>query len=170
MPSVLTRITDAIFEQLQEVRQEFGRSALDRAHWIVGRNALVQHKSVPYVAWIPVDGKVDKPSSTNPIRDGNVSVSARYEASTNVECMLCAATYDEAEELHFDLLEAEFRALGSHKGVGTFRWLTQEPDKAGLTLAGELVVQQFTWPFIVPREIKTLVVPTSSDHECSLIP
>ncbi len=157
--------------KFDEVRAERGHGAVLEDRWLIGRNAIETHKSIPYIGWLRLDGKHDRPTGKNPIRDGSLSVSQRYQSTHSVRAVICGESDEATEWMWFDLLEAEHRALGSHELPGPFRWITQEEGGAGLVLAGaEVVFQDFVWPMVVPSTIDTLVVPTSTEHECSLIP
>lgn len=170
MPSAFETVCDAVAAQFALVRSEFGHAMLPPERWLVGRVHAEKLKALPYIAWIPGAYKLQGPRNMNPIRDGALSISARYERLQSVEVLCCGAGLEEAEALLHDVLEAEHRALGALGGTGNGRWVTQEPERAGWSLGGELVVHEFTWPLIVPKEIKALVTVASQTEECSLIP
>lgn len=171
MASIFETVMAEVLASFQIVRAERLRQNAD-VPWLVGRKALQTHKQPRYVAWIRGGGAFDSPIAIGPLRVDNTLVTPLYAANEIVSFVACGSSDQDTEELWFDAVAAVRASFGATKlQPASFRWTTQEEEQAGwLNAEREVVIQEFTFPLIVPKTIEYLVTVTSQEEECLLVP
>lgn len=173
MASRFQQVVEHVRIAMQDVRDANAHDRIADGSWLVGRLAATSHKAPPpYVAWIRGGGSIIHTKQKNPLLDGNLLISPLYDARHTVSALICGRDDEDTETIWYDLLAAvRNSALALDDLPGSFRWVTQEDDNAGYVRAGhELCIQDFVWPMLVPREIRSVTAIAASDHTCEIIP
>lgn len=163
MASFFEDAVDAVHENLDAGIGKFIFRVSQDHHHIANR-----------VVWIPRGGRIDGGI------EGKRTVAATQSTDESrlvplckkllsVEARLTAATFEDLEALHADVLNAV--QLGLHRAsiAGSFEIVSESDAGAGNLLGGiALLVQQFTWEVIVTKQTETLVIAADQTHECNL--
>lgn len=164
MASFFEDAVDAVHENLDAGIGKFLFRVSQDHHHIANR-----------VVWIPRGGRIDG------ALEGKRTVASTQDTdetrlvplclkSLVVEARLTAATFEDLEALHADVLNAV--QAGMHKAsiAGSFEIVSESDAGAGNLLSGiALLVQQFIWQVVVTKQTETLVIAADQEHECTLI-
>ena len=122
-----------------------------------------KHKGLPIVIVVPTSGTIGIPQQRRP--DPRAQPRALWRKDHTLEFVCCAKTEENADALHDNVLQLLFHEIGPDSlSMGSWRWITQDPDKAGLNVRSHEIVQQVTIMGIVTDEPRQLFTVIGTSH------
>lgn len=164
MASAFERIVDTIHETLDDPNVEK----------LCYRRSLSTHGKGRRIVWVPIGGRIDA-ATTPGVRPEHHEVSQTTRITALASKLLTVQAYIFAEndeildKLHNNVLVAVAQTLQRGAQPGAFEIITETEAVAGNALNGQcLLMQEFVFDLVVPKQISQLAFISEQDHECEI--